>query len=190
MLVVRKKQLPRAAEIDCLAMKPILKPVLLICGLGAIAWMVAAAIRAASRQGDTGGRVWFYDESQKQLYAMPVATIPPDKGIGGPAGDGYRAIVVAFGKDRKTRRIAYLQKFTPGLKKVLDEVIFARAAHRVFNGSVPAYQSAYFQNNTLVKRVDEEEWHPADSDEGKKILAEWRSWRGPDGALPIIFPAE
>ena len=174
-------------------MKPILKPVLILCGLGIVGWLAVSSLRSSLRSGDSGGRVWFYDESEKKLYTMPVASIPPDKGIGGPSGDGDRAIVVTFGKyqhDRSKWRIAYLQKYAPGLKKILDEVIIARAAHRIFEGSPPSPHSKYFQSNMLVKRVEDHDWQTADSDEGKKILNEWRSWRGPDGSLPVICAAE
>ncbi len=173
-------------------MKPLLKSVIILAGLGFAGWMAVSSLRSSLREGDAGNRAWFYDESEKKLYTMPVATMPPDKGIGGPSGDGDKAVVVTFGKDwhdRSKWRIAYLEKYTPELKKTLEEVILARAAHRIFDGSAPTRQSAYFQTNTFVKRVDENDWHPANSDEGKKILTEWRSWRGADGSQPVVCPA-
>jgi len=174
-------------------MKPFLKTALILSGVAIAGWLAYSSLRNSFRQRDPGGRVWFYDESEKKLYTMPVATMPPDKGIGGPAGDGERAIVVSFGKnqhDRSQWRIAYLEKYTPDLKKTLDELILARAAHRIFDGSVPSRQSKYFQTNTLVKRVEDHDWYTADSDEGKKILKEWRAWHGPDGSGPAVCPAD
>ncbi len=173
-------------------MKPLLKVVLILSGLGIAGWMAVSSLRNSLRSGDPGSRAWFYDESEKKLYSMPVTTIPPDKGIGGISGDGEKAVVVTFGKDWHDRdkwRIAYLEKYTPSLKKNLEELIIARAAHRIFDGSVPSRQSEYFQTNTLVKRVDDPDWYPANSDEGKNILTEWRSWRGPDGSQPMVCAA-
>jgi hypothetical protein len=173
-------------------MKPLLKSVFILCGLGIAAWFAVSSLRNSSRRSDPGTRAWFYDESEKKLSTMPVTTIPPDKGIGGPSGDGEKAVVVTFGKDWHDRgewRIAYLEKYTAGLKKNLEDLMIACAAHRIFDGSAPLRQSEYFQTNTLVKRQDDHDWYPANSDEGKKIITEWRSWRGPDGSQPVVCPA-
>src|SRR5579871_3041837 len=166
-------------------MNPTLKAVIVVSGLGIGGWLAVSSLRSSMRSSHAGSHVWFYDESEKKLYSMPDTTIPPDKGIGGPGGDGEKAVVVTFGKDwhdRSKWRIAYLQKYTPELKNILDRLIVARAAHRIFDGSVPARQSEYFQSNTLVKRVEDHDWYPANSDEGKRIVAEWRDWRGADGS--------
>lgn len=173
-------------------MKSSLKIIAIVSGLGIGGWLAVSSIRSSLRSGHAGNRVWFYDESEKKLYSMPDTTIPPDKGIGGPSGDGEKAVVVTFGKDwhdRTNWRIAYLQKYTPELKKALDELMIARAAHRVFDGSAPSRQSEYFQSNTLLKRVEDHDWYPANSDEGKKILTEWRAWRGANGSGPVICSA-
>ncbi len=174
-------------------MKPLLKTVIIVAGLGIAGWLAVSGLRSSLSRSEPGSRAWFYDESEKKLYTMPVTTMPPDKGIGGISGDGEKAVVVTFGKDwhdRSQWRIAYLQKYTPGLKRILDEMLIARAAHRIFDGSVPSRQSEYFQTNTLVKRVDDpSDWHTANSDEGKKILTEWRSWRGSDGSPPVVCAA-
>jgi hypothetical protein len=157
--------------------------------VGIIGWVLVSEFRSLSRHDDSKTRVWFYDESEKALYPMPVNTVPPDKGIGGPSGDGMRAIVVGFTgyrHDRSQRKIAYLQKYSAELKQALDEVITARAAGRIFAGPVPSRQSEYFQSNTLVKRPDDSEWHPANTKEGQRIMNEWRSWQGADGSRPVI----
>jgi len=174
-------------------MKPLLKPILILAGLGIVGWIAVSSFRSSFGRDDPGSRAWFYDESEKKLYTMPVTTMPPDKGIGGTSGDGEKAVVVTFGKDWHDRgkwRIAYLEKYTPSLKKTLEELMIARAAHRIFDGSAPSRQSEYFQTNTLVKRVDDHDWYPANSDEGKNILTAWRSWRGPDGEPPIVCAPE
>ncbi len=173
-------------------MKPILKGIIFASVIGIGCWLVVSNSRNGWGKSDKGGRVWFYDESEKKLYLTPDTIIPPDKGIGGPAGDGEKAVVVTFGKnwhDRSKWRIAYLQKYTPDLKKTLEKVMIARAARRVFEGTIPSPLGAYFQTNTLVKRVDDPDWYPANSDEGRKILTEWRSWLGTDGSSPVVCPA-
>jgi hypothetical protein len=88
--------------------------------------------------------------------------------------------------DKSKRKIAYLEKYSSDLKRTLDEVMAAHAAGRIFTGSVPGRQSAYFQNNTLVKRQNDTEWFPVNTDEGQRIMNEWRSWRGLDGSGPVI----
>ena len=34
----------------------------------------------------------------------------------------------------------------------------------------------------MVKGLAETEWHASSNPEGRQAIAEWRSWRGPDGA--------
>lgn len=146
-------------------------------------------LRHALSTGEQGLSVWFYDESEQELYAAPRDTIPPHKGIGGKAGDGVRAVVVvcrAEKDDPSKRRIAYLETHAPDLKRVLDDVKAARAAGRAYDGQVPAPDSDFFQKNTLVRRPNETAWHDIAGPEGQKIMAEWRSWACSDGQATII----
>lgn len=154
-------------------------------------WFIVAQTSRFLHGNTSANRVWFYDESEKKLYAMPDATIPPDKGVGGISGDGARAIVVEFEKnsDPRQRKIAYLLKYSPELKKVLDASLLARAAGKIFDGTVPSRQSEYVQKNTLVRLVDETDWHPANTPEGRDIIQTWQSWRGPNGSSPRVCPA-
>jgi len=171
------------------ATKFYLKIVTATAFVGIAGWLLVSGFRNLSPHDDSHARVWFYNESEKKLYSMPVNTVPPDKGIGGPTGDGYRAIVVGFTgykHDKSKRKIAYLEKYAPDLKKVLDEVVAARALGQIFANKLPTRESEFFQSNTLVKRPEESDWHPANSDEGRLIMNEWRSWHGPDGGGPVI----
>ncbi len=166
-------------------------------------WKLAAAVALAvfavafvserfggfHRTGEEGAGVWFYDQSAKRLYAMPRDTLPPDKGIGGPSGDGVRAVVVAFRgeqNDPRKRRIAYLESYTPELKQLLDQIRTAHVSGQPFAGGVPARNSDFVQTNTLVKSVEDSAWHAASSPEGQRAMTAWRSWRGPDGQAPVI----
>ena len=150
---------------------------------------VGALVGGCSRNGEEGAKTWFYDQSEKRLYEVPRDTLPPHKGIGGVSGDGVRAIVVAFRaeqSDPRKRRIAYLETYTPELKGLLDQVQAARASGQGFKGRIPARNSDYFQTNCLVKGPEESEWHTSRSPEGRRVMAEWRSWRGPDGQPPVV----
>jgi hypothetical protein len=150
---------------------------------------VSKRVGGFRKTGEEGAAIWFYDQSEKRLYEVPRDTIPPHKGIGGPSGDGVRAVVVAFRSqqsDPSKRRIAYLETYTPGLKDLLEKVQAARASGQAFKGRIPARDSEYFQTNSLVKSLAETEWHPSSSPEGRRPMTEWRSWRGPDGQPPVV----
>jgi len=155
--------------------------------LGTAAWLLAAQwYRAPAHDGS---RVWFYDESEKRLYPMPVDTVPPDAGVGGARGDGDRAVVVAFdgrGSDPAKRRLAYLLRYTPELKQSLEAVAAAHAARRVPANPPPDRNSDYFRQNTLVRLPDDSEWHPAGTPEARLAMDAWRSWRGPGGEPPMV----
>lgn len=159
--------------------------------IGAAAFGVSQMRRAGS---DVEGRlkIWFYDESERRLYAAPRDTIPPDHGTGGVPDDGVKAIVVApdgLQNDPTQRRIAYLETYTPELKKLLEGVRAAKAAGKRYDGTIPTNESDFFQKNTLVRRVSEAQWFEAGSAEGHQIMTEWRSWPGSDGLpLPCARP--
>jgi hypothetical protein len=100
-----------------------------------------------------------------------------------------RAVVVAFRaeqSDPRKRRIAYLESCTPELKDLLEKVQAARASGQAFKGRIPARDSDYFQTNSLVKGPAESVWHASNSPEGRRVMTEWRSWRGPDGQPPVV----
>ena len=159
----------------------------ILAGVGVV--FIARQLHGAWRSGEAGAKVWFYDQGEKRLYETPRDTVPPDKGVGGPSGDGVRAVVVAFPDeqlDARKRRIAYLVTYSPPLKQLLDRALAARASGRSFNERIPPRDSSYFRTNMLVRRVGEPEWHPAGSAEGHAIMSEWRSWRGSNGQPPIV----
>jgi hypothetical protein len=151
--------------------------------------MVGQRVNRLRKTGEEGAAVWFYDLSEKRLYMVPRETVPPDAGIGGPKGDGVRAVVVAFrGEqgDPGKRRIAYLETCTPALKGLRERVRQARATGKAIAGGIPPRDSDYVQTNSLVKEPDEAEWHSSGSAEGRRIMTEWRSWRAPDGQPPVV----
>jgi hypothetical protein len=159
-----------------------------VLALVAVAF-VSKQVGGCRKTGEEGATAWFYDQSEKRLYEVPRDTLPPHKGIGGSSGDGVRAVVVAFRgeqSDPGKRRIAYLENYTPELKDLLDKVQAARASKQAFKGRIPARDSEYFRTNSLVKVPGETEWHASSSPEGRRVMAEWRSWRGPGGQPPVV----
>jgi hypothetical protein len=169
--------------------KVLLKAVAIAALLTAGGALLFRQLREVSRTGEHGARVWFYDLSEKRLYPVARETIPPHQGIGGVKGDGVRAVVVApkgKGDSVTARRIAYLESYTSELKKLLDDVTAARAAHRVYPGRLPSRDSDFFGANTMVRRVGDTTWHAASSEEGRRIKTEWRAWRVSEGQ-PLVF---
>jgi hypothetical protein len=134
-----------------------------------------------SRDGDA----YFYDLEQQQLFVAPRGSIPPINGIKGGAMAGVRAIVISTNgnpADKKHLQIAYLEKYSPEIKQLFEEVRQARAAGRSEEGRIDRKE---VHANTFVRRLHETEWQPLDSSEGKKIANDWNQ-TGPDGRAPVI----
>jgi len=83
-------------------------------------------------------------------------------------------------------KIAYLEKYSPEFRALLERAQAAHAARRPFEETIPGQNSDYSRENTMVKRPGEDSWHTLASEEGREIMAEWREWRGPAGQSPII----
>lgn len=137
----------------------------------------------AGESGDS--RSYFYDLEEQKLFVAPSSSIPPINGIKGGAAAGVRAIVISpTGEpgDQKHRQIAYLEKYSPEIKQLFEEVRQARAAGRSEEGRIDRSQ---VPPNTWVRRVHETEWHALSTAEGKKIASEWNV-PGPDGRAPTV----
>jgi hypothetical protein len=135
--------------------------------------------------GEAGARVWFYDQNANRLYPAPRDLISPD----GNDDVRVRAMVIGFqgmGNEVSRLKIAYLEKYSPEFKALLERAEAAHAAKLLFGEKIPSQNSPYFQDNTLVKRPGEDSWHATGTPEARQIMAEWRNWRGPAGQLPII----
>ncbi len=154
--------------------------------LAALAVVFAVAkVRHFRGDGEAGAKVWFYDQSARRLYPAPRDLIPPD----GNDDARVRAVVIGFqglGNDISQLKIAYLEKYNPDLKALLERAQAAHAAQQPFGEKIPSQNSAYFQANTLVKRPGEAAWHDFGTDEARQIMGEWRQWRGPAGQPPMI----
>ena len=160
--------------------------------LGLFAILVLAVIALAGsrfrrfmRVGEEGEKVWFYDQSADRLYAVSRDTIPPDQGIDQAKGDGVRAVVLSLGQNAGPR-IAYLETYTPELKQLLERIQASRISHHSTRDTAPPRDSKYYQDNELVRRPHEPQWYAVSTAEGRRILSEWRSWRGPQGQAPVV----
>jgi len=128
---------------------------------------------------------YFYDLEEQKLFVAPRSSIPPIKGIKGRAMAGVRAIVISTTgdpADKKHRQIAYLEKYSPEIKRLFEEVQQARAAGLSAEGRIDRRQ---VPANTWVRRLHDAEWHPLDSTEGENITSEWNA-PGPDGRTPVV----
>ena len=146
----------------------------------AAAAMIVISIR--TRMSHSDGMVYFYDLSQQKLFPAPRSSVPPIRGIDNDELDGVRAIVISENgnpADRKHRRIAYLEKYTPQLKAQFEAIQKngATVSTSIRREDVPA--------STLVRRLTDRDWYPMDSAEGEKIVAEWNI-PGPDGNYPVV----
>ncbi len=132
------------------------------------------------RQGDgIAEETFYYDLSEKKLFAGPREALPPIRGINNAEEDGVRAVVIALNdnlKDKANRKIVYLEKYTPEFKLQLEQV---RA------GQVEALPRNARNAARLVRLVDGVEWHSVSSPEGEKIETEWNV-PGPDGKFPAV----
>lgn len=98
---------------------------------------------------------------------------------------GVRAIVISTtgnAADKEHREIAYLEKYSPEIKQLFEEVRQARLAGRSAEGRIDRRQ---VPANTLVRRLHEAEWHALDTTEGKAIASEWNT-PGADGTSPVV----
>ena len=147
---------------------------LLLCGAGALTW------KWWTENRDTEPKTWFYDLSEKKLFVASQDAVPPIKGLDGKEEDAVRAIVFSpTGNCEKDKKIAYLEKYTPELKKQFE------AAKANPNADIPRMPRSLAQSHTFVRRPEQNDWHPMDSEEAGKIVGEWRI-NAPPGSEPTI----
>lgn len=130
------------------------------------------------RASKTGPQAFFYDLSKRQLFTADANLIPPIRGIDGSEEDAVKAVVIAPSrKNTKQRKIAYLEQFSPELKRDMEE---ARAKQ-----SAPMISRAAAQGLRYVRRPSDSNWFPIISPEGQRIVNEWTA-PGPDGLSPVV----
>jgi hypothetical protein len=151
------------------------KIVLAVALTGGAALMLARFFRSSNA---TVEETFFYDLNEKKLFAASRELLPPIRGLEGNEEGAVRAVVISSGnpKNKANQKIAYLEKYAPDLKQHLAKVRAGQAE--------PLPRGAR-DSSRFVKRVADAEWHPVNSPEGEKILAEWNV-PGPDGKYPAV----
>src|SRR5260370_16747131 len=118
-------------------------------------------------QHDSGvaEKTFFYDLSEKKLFAASRELLPPIRGLKGKEEDAVRAVVISSGnpKEKANQKIAYLEKYAPELKQHLAKV---RA------GQVEPLPRGARDSFRFVKPVNDSDLLPPSSPEANKILPE------------------
>src|SRR5262245_39883981 len=70
-------------------------------------------------------QAYFYDLSEKKLFAVSREELPPIKGLNDDKEDAVRAVVISLSghpEDPASHSIAYLEKYAPELKQNLAQI--------------------------------------------------------------------
>ncbi len=140
---------------------------------------VGLSIRFLRRDTGVSESAFFYDLSEKKLFAAPREALPPIRGLNDTEEDAVRAVVIAPGSkaaDKRAHRIAYLEKYAAELKQNLEQVR---------EGKAEPLPSKTRNGYRFVKREADVGWHSLNSPEGEKIVAEWNV-PGADGQYPVV----
>jgi hypothetical protein len=176
MLVVDKSVPSLSSELFLMNKFNTVKLVVALALLGCAAFVLVGFFRHGSGIVE---KTFFYDLSEKKLFAVSRDALPPIRGLNDAEEDAVRAIVIAPNgnpDDKAHRKIAYLEKYAPELKEHLAKVREGKS-DPLPRGARDSYR--------LVKRVDDSQWCTVNSPEGQKILAEWNV-PGPDGKFPTV----
>ena len=130
------------------------------------------------RASKAGPQAYFYDLSKGELFTASANLIPPIRGIDNAEEDGVKAVVIApTPNDKKNRRIAYLERYSPELKRDMEEARAKQTRPLIDRGSQ--------QNFRFVRRASDTNWYSMNSPEGQRIVNEWTT-PGPDGLSPVV----
>lgn len=154
----------------------VLKLALAVALLGGAAFMAVGFFRQSDGVSE---KTFFFDLSEKKLFAASREALPPIRGLNDAEEDAVRAVVISPSgnpKDKAGRKIAYLEKYAPEFKQRLEQVRLGQA------DPLPRGTRDGFR---FVKRVEDPEWLPVSSPEGGKLLTEWNV-PGPDGKYPAV----
>jgi hypothetical protein len=150
--------------------------------VAAAALTVAIVLFVQFLRGDGGvtEKTFFYDLSEKKLFAGPRNAVPPIRGLNDATEDAVRAVVISTNAnpaDKKSWKIAYLEKYTPELKRQIEEAKRAGTSPEMGRGAAQAHR--------LVRRLEQTEWFPMTTPEGEQIATEWAT-PGSNGITPVV----
>lgn len=127
-----------------------------------------------------GEQAFFYDPSAEELFTAPKTAVPPIRGIDGDEEDAVRAVVISVTgdpADRDSWRIAYLERYSPELKRQMEQA--------QQSGGSPAIGRGAAQAHRFIRRPDQDAWHPMNSPQAELILNAWLT-AGPNGQPAVI----
>ena len=114
-------------------------------------------------------KAWFYDLNTNKLFTAEGDKIPPIDAPSGPLPDeqpaGAKARVFSYVRDpnESERFIGYLEKYTPQGKEIIFS--FRKSGNKVTKEMV-----LQLNRNRFIRKVDDDRWFLADSNEGRVIL--------------------
>jgi hypothetical protein len=112
---------------------------------------------------------YFYDLSEQKLFTARQDSVPPIIGTDGKVADAVRAVVYSPSGDcEKDQKIAYLEKYSAELKQQFE------AAKADPNREFARMSRGAAQAHTFVSRVSETNWFAINTQEGERIIDEWR----------------
>ena len=135
--------------------------------------------RFFSKPTDISEKSFFYDLSEKKLFAASRELLPPICGLNDKEEDAVRAVVICIAgnpDDPANRKIAYLEKYTPELKENIEQT-----RHGVGESMKTKVRNKY----RLVAHAEDNKWFSAETAEGQKIMNSWNV-AGPDKKYPTV----
>ena len=125
-------------------------------------------------------KAFFYDLSEKKLFTGSRKAIPPIKGLNDSTEDGVTGVVISTTgdpRDKKSWKIAYLEKYSPELKAAMEKA--------QITGEAPEIGRGLAQKLRFVRTEQDPMWYSLDTTEGEKIVGQW-AVSGPNGITPVV----
>jgi hypothetical protein len=155
--------------------------------IAAVLVVVAVAVYLLRPSVPMGERTFWYDLSEKRLYVDKADLVPPQRGVGGTADDAYLAVVMQMPGSEGPGEVAFLTSYTEELRALRLE------GQRASQAGTPLPERLgdrlWVTENTLVRRISDEQWYPKSSPEGQRVISVLTE-PGPGGGFPRIRSPE
>ncbi|MFA5293415.1 MAG: hypothetical protein WC496_10320 [Phycisphaerae bacterium] len=131
-------------------------------------------------------KAWFYDLNTNELFIRNDDRIPPIDAPSGKLPDGepagVKAYVFTYFSDPNDSElfIGFLEKYTPQGKEIISLLKNSK-------DNVTKEMIRQLNNNRFVRRLEDDSWFLADSNEGQAIL-EQASRANEKGKIPDYYP--